>query len=311
MPPVKRAVYGVAVAVLALWPVSAVAAPTPSPSLQSILAAAPSAYTTAVNGPFSGNITAAAFAESWGQDSAQASSELNTDGFVAGYGILVGDRATGRIMEEWVLAFTGQSGALRFMGADNRRNVTDTTFQHVDTHTGLGPYYYGVHMATTSPVLVLDGFEFVKGNDMFGIAFYSPKDDVLAVATAQSQKQYDAAPASTISSDDWPENQAPPSRGTTFGEFSPTVAISILALCALFGAGIFLAMRRRETSRLAGAPQPVQQMSGDGNFWWGGSSWISVNDVAPPWSQRSPDGAYWWDGRAWRPVPGAVQLTPR
>jgi hypothetical protein len=312
---VKRSLYPLytsAAILAALWPVAAGATASPSPSLETILASPPAAYSTPVNGPYNGHLTAGQYGQSCGQDAARCTSELGNDGFVDGFGTMVADRATGRIMAEFVLAFSGQSGALRFLGADNQRNVSDAAFVHVDTHSGLGSYYYGVHMAQASPALVLDGFEFVKGNDMFGVAFYSVHDDVLALATAQAKAQYDDAPASTISSNDWPENQAPPNTGASLGDVSPTVLIAILALGVLLAGGVFLGMRRKESAAAGGGFAPVQpRMSEDGNFWWGGSSWVSINDVAPPWAQRSPDGAYWWDGRGWRPVPGAAQLTPR
>lgn len=308
---VKRSlypVYAAAAAVLAAWPVVAVAAPSPSPSLQTILAPGPAAYKTPVHGTVSGPMTAAQYAQIWGKDAAAAQSELEKDGYIDGYGVMLADTASGRIMAEYVIAFSGQSGALRFAGANNQRDVTNAAFQHVDTSSGLGPYYYGVHMAQASPALVLDSFDFVKGNDMFGVDFISNRDDVVAVATAQAESQYAAAPASTIPTNNWPENQAPPNTSVGLGDLSPTVWMAILGLGVLLAGGVFLAMRRKEAAGFA----PVQQrMSDDGNFWWGGSSWVSVEDVAPPWAQRSPDGAYWWDGRGWRPVPGAAQLTAR
>ena len=306
---VKQPLYSLlalSVASVAVWPVMAAAAPTPSPSLQSILAPVPAAYSTPVKGPYAGQITAAQYAQAWGKDSANAQSELATDGFVDGYGLLLADTASGRVMAEYVIAFTGQSGALRFMGANNQRDVNNVAFQHDDTNTGLGPYYFGVHMAQASPALVLDSYDFVKGNDMFGVDFFSSRDDVLALATTQAQKQFDAAPASSIPPDDWPENQRPAGAASGF-EMNQTVVIAIVALGVLLAGGIFMAMRRRE----AGGARPMQpQMSADGNFWWGGSNWISVTEVAPPWAQRSPDGAFWWDGRGWRPVPGALPVAP-
>lgn len=312
MPPVKRSLYIASTALLALWPLSAAAdGPSPSPSLDSILAPAPAAYNTPVKGTVSGQMTAAQYAQSWGKDAATAQSELETDGYISGYGVIMADTASDRIMAEYVIAFTGQSGALRFMGANHQRDLKSDNFQHLDPSSGLGAYYYGVHMAQASPALVLDSFDFVKGNDMYGVDFFSAKDDVVAIATAQAQKQFEAAPASTIPSNDWPENQAPPNSASGV-ELNQTVVIAIVALGVLLAGGIFLAMRRREAAGFGAAPAQLQpQMSADGNFWWGGSNWISVNDVAPPWSQRSPDGAFWWDGRGWRPVPGAVQLTPR
>jgi hypothetical protein len=38
------------------------------------------------------------------------------------------------------------------------------------------------------------------------------------------------------------------------------------------------------------------QFSGDGNWWWDGSQWVST---------LSPDGHYRWNGTAWEPAPPA------
>ena len=295
---------------MAMLPMSAAAASSPSPSLDQTLAPAPSGYTAPVKGPYSGAMDANHFAQAWGTDSAKAESELNRDGFVAAYGLMVGDRALtpSHVMAEFVAAFTGQSGALRFLGANKTDAQADGHFQHFDSASGLGPYYFGVHASQASPPIVLDAFEFVKGNDLYGVAFYSNRDDVLAVATTQSQKQFDLAPAQTVSTNDWPENQAPPSRDNPLANVSQPLLIAAVVIVVIGGAGAFLMMRRNERARPAAAP--VQEMSPDGNFWWGGSSWVSAAEVAPPWAQRSPDGAFWWDGRGWRPVPGATPVAP-
>jgi hypothetical protein len=309
---VKRGLYGVAAGLMALLPMSAFAAsPTPnlSPSLDQILAPAPSGYATQVKGPYSGPMDANQLAQAWGDKSATIESELERDGFVAAYGQMLADRTATHVMAEFVIAFTGQSGALRFLGADKTETEASAQFQHMDNATGLGPYYFGVHETQASPPVVLDGFEFVKGNDLFGVGFYSTKDDVLALATAQSQKQFGLAPAQTISTNDWPENQAPPSRDNGLADIQQPLLIAAIAVLVVGGAGAFLWMRRSETARPS--PAPAQEMSPDGNFWWGGSSWVSSAEVAPPWAQRSPDGAFWWDGHGWRPVPGAAPVAPR
>jgi hypothetical protein len=310
---VKRGLYGVVFGLMALVPISAAAdaSPTPNltPSLDQTLAPAPSGYTTPVKGPYSGAMDASQFALTWGTKSATAESELDRDGFVAAYGTMFADRTASHVMAEFVIAFTGQSGALRYLGADKTETELSDQFQHIDTANGLGPYYFGVHETQASPPVILDGFEFVKGNDLFGVGFYSTKDDVVALATTQAQKQFDLAPAQTISSNDWPENQAPPSRDTGLGDMGQPLLIAAVVIVVLGGAGVFLLMRRGETARPA--PALTQEMSPDGNFWWGGSSWVSSADVAPPWAQRSPDGGFWWDGHAWRPVPGAAPVAPR
>jgi hypothetical protein len=287
------------------------ASPTPnlSPSLDQTLAPAPSGYTSPVKGPYAGAMDASQLAQTWGDKSATAESELDRDGFVAAYGRMVADATASHVMAEFVIAFTGQSGALRFLGADKTETEASEQFQHVDTATGMGSYYFGVHETQASPPVVLDGFEFVKGNDMFGVGFYSTKDDVLALATAQAQKQFELAPAQTISSNDWPENQAPPSRDNGLADIQQPLLIGAVVIVVIGGAAAFLFMRRSETARAA--PAPAQEMTPDGNFWRFGAAWVPSAEVAPPWAQRSPDGAFWWDGHTWRPVPGPTPVAPR
>lgn len=297
-------------AVAAAFPLSALADPSPSPSLDSVLAPLPTAFATTVNSHTQGNFTAADYATTWGTNSAQAESELSKDGFVAGYGLQKADATSGRIAIEYVMAFTGQSGALRFIGTVNVEEMADTAYVHADTATGLGSYYYGYHLVSTSPALVLDAFEFVKGNDMFEIAFASSRDDVLALTVAQAQKQFDAAPAATIPLGDWPENQAPPSSTGVFADLGPGVVIGAAVIVLLFGAAVFVWMRRNELKPVV-PPPPKQELTADGKFWWNGTYWIATSEMAPPWAQRSPDGAFWWDGHAWQPVPRPVSPAMR
>lgn len=298
-------------AAAAAFPLAALADPSPSPSLDTILAPAPAAYTAPVNTHTSGNFTAADYATTWGSDAAgRAQSELEKDGFVAGFGVAKADTASGRFMIEYAMAFTGQSGALRFMGSDQVENQSDSHYVHADTAAGIGSYYFGVHEAQASPVIVLDAFEFVKGNDLFGVGFASSHDDVLALATAQAAKQFDAAPAATIPPGDWPENQAPPNSGGVFTDLGPGVVIGAAVIVLLFGAAVFVWMRRNELKPVV-PPPPTQELTADGKFWWNGTYWIATSEMAPPWAQRSPDGAFWWDGHAWQPVPRPVSPAMR
>lgn len=298
---VKRRLYSATIALLALAPASALAA-SPSPGLDTVLTAAPAGYTAPITSEFNGHMTANQFSQSW-TNSNRSVTELNNDGFVDAYGRAVGDPGSGRIMVEFVIAFGGQSGALRFMGIDHVESTADPAYQHEDSAGGLGPYYYGFHGAQSSPALAVDAFEFVKGNDMFGVGFFSSRDDVLALAVAQAKKQYEAAPASTISPNDWPENQAPPGTGSGFAGLGQGVIIGIVVIGALVVAAAFFVMRRNEGRSTK--PAVTQEMTADGNFWWNGTAWIATTDYAPPWAQRSPDGAFWWDGQRWRPMPAA------
>lgn len=307
----RLGLLGLASAVAAAaFPMPALAEISPSPSLDSILAPPPATYTTQVNSHTQGNFTAADYAQTWGTDSARAESELSRDGFVSGFGLEKADPTSARIVIEYVMAFTGQSGALRFLGTVNVEQVASSAYVHADTATALGSYYYGWHLVSTSPALVLDAFEFVKGNDIFVAAFASARDDVLALAVAQAEKQYTAAPPATIPPGDWPENQAVNSGGGVFGDIGPATVIGIAVILLLFGAGVFVWMRKNELKPVIPAA-PKQEMTADGQFWWNGTYWIATSEMAPPWAQRSPDGSFWWDGHAWQPVPRPVVPVAR
>jgi hypothetical protein len=272
---------------------------SPSPSLDSILAPVPGAFTAPVGGPLQGHITLSGFATTWGSDAARAESELGNDGYVDGYGLMRGDTASGHNLVEFVLAFTGQSGALRFLGSDIAESKTNSGYRHSDSMSGIGPYYYGVHGAAGSPTTYLDAFEFVKGNDLFGVALYSPRDDVLDWAMAQAKQQYDVAPAQTISPNLWPENRNVDSGGG-FSPDSGQVLIGIVVVCLLGAAAVFVWMRKSELQPAVQSPK--QEMTADGQFWWDGASWVASSEMPPPWARRSPDGAFWWDGHSWQRV---------
>ena len=291
-------------AVLALAPAAlADGSPTLNPSLQSILAPPPVTYTASIQSPLVGNFGASAFAATWGADASIGLNDLELDGFVAGYGLAKVEPSSGRLLEEAVMAFTGQKGALRFLASDDRENKTDSHFQHTDPAAGLGPYYYGVHEAQASPPEVLDGFEFVKGNDMFVVGLFAAHDDaLLAYAQSQAKAQYDAAPNSTIPPPLWVENQAATAGDQGFNLGSgPEIFIGLAVVAVLAAAGVVVWMRQNELK--PEKPKVAQQMTADGQYWWNGTYWIATSEYAPPWAQRSKDGAFWWDGHAWQAVP--------
>jgi hypothetical protein len=281
-------------------PLAALGDASPSPSLDSVLAAVPSEYTAPVHGPFEGHITVNGFASTWGPDAARGANELGLDGFVDGYGVMRSDATSGRFVVEFVLAFSGRSGALRFLGSDNAENRADAGYQHSDSMSGVGPYYDGVHGTTASPPMYLDAFEFVKGNDLFGVAFYSPRDDVLAFATEQARAQYAAAPEQTIPSSQWPENRSVDTGGG-FGVSDGQLLFGIVVIGLLAAGAVFVLMRKSELR--PATPAASREMTSDRKFWWNGTYWVATSEMAPPWAQRSPDGAFWWDGHAWQQMP--------
>jgi hypothetical protein len=289
---------------LALAPLTALATPNPNPSLDKVLAEPPSSDFTELTGsPLNGKFTAHDWAALSGNsaNAAQTEATLNGDGFVDGFGKTWAQASSGHALIEAVMAFSGGRGAQRALTRMEASDKSDSTYQSADTATGVISYY-GAHFVDTSNQLIEDLFAFVKGNDVFGIAFFSSKDDVLDAATRQVQAQYSRAPGLTIPRSQWPENA------------SPNASISIGILGASFGFVVlvmgfvtFLVLRRRKPQPAAAyasyVPELSPQMSPDGNYWWDGQSWRDAAQFVPPDAQRSSDGAYWWDGHTWRTVP--------
>lgn len=298
---------------LAFAPASALAdgSPTLNPSLPSTLAPPPDSYTATASGRLQGNFRASDYAATWGSDATIGLNDLQVDGFVAGYGLAKADTATGRIMAEFVMAFMGQRGAVRFLASEKAENLASPHFQHTDPAAGLGNDFFGVREAQASPPLLVDAFEFVKGNDLFGVGLFAAKDDsLLARAQLQAIAQYNAAPAATIPQDLWLENQAATAGDTGFSLGSgPEIFIGLAVVAALLAVGVFVWMRQRELE--PEKPKVLQQMTADGQYWFNGTYWIATSEMAPPWAQRSKDGAFWWDGRMWQAVPRAPAPTRR
>ncbi len=320
MPRVNRLIYAATIAAaasLSLLPASVSAAATPSPSLDTVLAAPPATdFNEMTTSPLHGRFTAKDFAALSNNSSAAAETEatLNRDGFVDGFGKTWAEASSGHALIEAVLAFSGGRGAQSALTSMEASDKADTSYKKADTISGITPYY-GAHFVDSSNQVVEDFFAFVKGNDIFAMAFVSSKDDVLAAAVKQAQAQYASAPSSTIPSSQWPENTG------TASSF-PVAAVSVGAIVVLLAlaAGGFFLLRRRTPQMTpayaaAGAPAayaaPVEvQMSPDGNYWWDGQAWRDASQEAPSHAQRSPDGAYWWDGRTWRAVPAAAPAAP-
>ena len=348
---VMRAVCAVPAIALVLLPLSAAAAspsPTPpvrlSPTLDHVLVAPPSGYTVLTgSGLQNGHFTTHDWTQDFGAKAAEGQRLLGQDGFVDGYNVTWASQSTRHILNEFVLAFAGGKGAAEWFAYQKGYDTSTPQFQHADSLSGI-PQYYGVHETQSSVYgqAYLDGFLFLKGNDLIGVAYISLNDDNLSFATAQAKSQYAAAPASTIPPAQWPENANPgpasesPVAATSSGGLGNALPYALIIGAALvaigLGAALLLMRVRRSSSPAAAAPPlapvtgpapvaPVaaapfagaaaaspaatlpQQMSVDGNYWYDGERWVDVNQDAPPFAQRSPDGAFWWDGYSWRPVP--------
>lgn len=303
---VNRLIYALpaaAVAALALSPLTAAATASPSPSLDQVLAAAPSGYTELTTGGLHGQFTAHdwAITNATGSDATETENTLNHDGFVDGYGKLWAQAAASHALFEAVMAFSGGQGAHRALTAFEVSTKAEQGYKHPDTLSGIDTYY-GAHVVDPSSGAIVDEFNFVKGNDVFFVALGSQKDDVLQLATTQAKAQFDSAPESTIPTSQWPEN-ASGSSGSGFPAAGLGAIIGIIV--AVVAVIVFLARRRATPTPMmvgAGAVGGIQ-LSQDGNFWWDGQTWRDASREVPPTAQRSSDGTLWWDGRTWRPVP--------
>jgi hypothetical protein len=304
----NRLLYAVVGAAVALMPLVVAASPSPTPTLDTLLAAPPSGFQELTTSTFHGSFSAHDYATVSDPTKATAiEATLTHDGFVGGYGKTWVQQAATHALLEAVIAFTGGHGARDWLTAAEAGDKSDPSYVHADSMSGIDTYYGGhFNYATTSTVG--DFFSFVKGNDVFLLGFVSRKDDVLNLATAQAKAQFDSAPADTIPSSQWPENAT---HGLAFNVGVLIVPIIVVILLIVFIAVVI--SRRRATPAMVPAAVPGMgvaaatpatiQMSADGRFWWDGQAWKDTEQEIPPNAQRSGDGQSWWDGRGWRPVP--------
>jgi hypothetical protein len=309
----KSRVFVAFAATLALAPLNAHSASNPNPALATILAAPPASdYAELPSSQLNGSFGARDWANLSGDSSTAIETEatLNRDGFVDGFGkawqqsSALASPPHGLV--EAVMAFTGGRGANSALTSMEASDKSDSGYRNADTVSGISRYY-GAHFVRPSSQGVEDLFAFVKGNDLFAIAFFSSRDDVLADATRQIEAQYNSAPGSTIPRSEWPENANPvtslPVALFTAGIGLIVVVVGVLALVLL---------RRRSpapTIYASFAPPLSTQLSPDGKFWWDGAKWQDATLSVPPGAQVSSDGAYWWDGKAWRAMPAPPPVS--
>ena len=300
------AVPAVALAALSLSPVTA--APTPSPSLDRVLAAPPTGYieltTPALNGQFDAHGWATTVAT--GSDATATENTLKRDGFVDGYIKAWAQSAAGHGLVEAVMAFNGGQGARKALTALEASDKADVSYKHADIVAGIDPYY-GAHLYDPATDVFGDLFVFAKGNDVFFVIVTSPKDDVLSLATDQAKAQFEAAPANTIPAAQWPENRSVTGALPVVG--LGAIIVIIVAVVVVVGV---LATRRHGTAvpamvGVVGYGAGPVQLSQDGYYWWDGQAWRDASREVPPTAQRSADGHYWWDGGKWRSMPETPQ----
>lgn len=284
----------------------AAAPPTPSPTLDKVLAPAPGSDFVEADATsasvMEGAFTAREYAAKTnaGQQT-QVQASLERNGFVGGYGRTWVQRGTGHVLIEAVLAFDGGRDAKKWLAAAQLSDKADTRYQHPVAAPGIANYY-GAHMAGGD--LFTDAFGMVKGNDYFWVISISRQDDLGSAGAAQAKAVYDFAPGYTIPPSEWPESATTP-RGLAYELGKLTGDILLIAF--LLGVVVLLvALVRRSIRRAAihsnGSTAAIQ-LSPDGNYWWDGKRWRDTAREVPPWARRSTDRNLWWDGRHWRPVP--------
>lgn len=294
-----RLIFAIGLAAVALLPTVALATPSPSPSLDGVLAAPPTSdyveLASTTPGIFEGSFDAHGYVTLNGTPEPTSDQKtLENDGFLSGYGRTWVQRATNHVLVEAVLAFNGGDGADKWLRQSEVADKALPSYKSSLTVDGISSYY-GEHLYDSSQNVYSDGFAMVKGNDGFIVVFASHKDDLGTVAPTQTKKVYDAAPDVTIPRSDWPSTPTA-SFAYNFGFLLGPLVLVALILGVI---GFFVARSRRGRVAMVSAVQ----MSPDGGYWWDGQSWRDAQREAPPYAQRSADGAYWWDGARWRPMP--------
>jgi hypothetical protein len=313
-----RLVVFIGVCVLALQPALALVVPTPSPSLDGILAAPPAAdfKELTTEGVFAGAFDAKGYVTISGTpDPDNDQKTMEHDGFLSGFGKTWVQSSKNHVMVEAVLAFTGGDGASRWMRQAEAADKKLPSYKSALTISGVAGYY-GAHLFDATSGLYSDGFVLVKGNDAFLIVFASRKDDLGETAPTQAKKQFDGAPESTIPKAQWPESTVAKA-ALDVAKVGVGVIVGVLILALLVGAALIMRSRRRPALLAVPAgggyvapiavatpavPTSTIQMSDDRRSWWDGMNWRDAEREIPPGAQRSTDGQFWWDGQAWRPI---------
>lgn len=289
-----------AVVLVAFAAPATAASPSPSPALSTVLIAPGGSYAESTNPQDDGPLDPATYA---GSDSLLLA-ELQRDHWVQGYVRTWTDQK--HLVVEEIVAFDGHRDAVKWLATFKSESTSQYLVRPL-TADGVDSYFGG-HYANPSKPLYLDEGVFLKGNDFFSVSAFSQADDLGDVATTQAKRQFDAAPAYSISPNQWPENA---------GRSSLNLSAVVLPLA--IGGGAFLVLlvvgalvvvvvaTRRRPPQLVAAPATAAAegplMSQDGRYWWDGQAWRDAAKEAPPDALRSADGYYWWDSRTWRPLP--------
>ena len=299
--PLSRLIASATAAAVALLPVAAFASPSPSPSLDTLLAAPPASdyqedtQDIALEGSFGLNDYVSFLGPA---DPSGTQTTLQRDGFVSGFGRSWIQQASSHLLLEIVIAFSGASGAKKWLGTSEKLDEADRYYKNGISISGVETAY-GVHFADPSTPAYADVAYFVKGNDYFIIGLVSPADDLGDSASTQTRRQYDNAPAYTIQPSQWPESArsilADPLKYAPTAAYMLGPAVLVALLLSLL---MLIILRRRPRARSAAGIE--LHMSPDGRYWWDGQIWRESSQDMPPNALRSDDGNYWWDGGEWR-----------
>ncbi|HYS98514.1 MAG TPA: hypothetical protein VEM94_08955 [Candidatus Dormibacteraeota bacterium] len=301
--PLSRLIASAAAAAmtLALLPVTAFAAASPSPSLDTLLAAPPASdYKEDTQGlALEGSFGLKDYVDFLGPaDPSGTQTTLQRDGFVSGYGRSWVQQASSHLLLEIVIAFSGGSGAKNWLGTSQELDKADQFYKSAMSITGIETAY-GVHFADPTTPAYADVAYFVKGNDYFIIGLVSGADDLGDSAPSQTRRQYDTAPPYTIPPSQWPESArsilTDPLKFVTPAAYVLGGAVAVAVLAALI---VLLVWRRRPRAHHTAAIE--LHVSPDGRYWWDGHAWRESSHEIPPNALRSDDGNYWWDGGEWR-----------
>ena len=199
---IVRGLCALAVAALAMTPIAALAASSPSPAaLRAALAdpidrnfiEADVGTAGTLEGPFDAE-SYASYYELAGLDVQTAQGlarSLRSNGFVGGYGRQWYQPRATEYLGELVMGFTRSSGASSIASASKIRYGKDQGFQSfVDPHLSKGSFAVTDSSGGYQWTVVI----FLKGNNLFAVVQGSTDDFMTDQALAQARRAYDYAP---------------------------------------------------------------------------------------------------------------------
>jgi hypothetical protein len=201
---ISRRLCALAVAALAMTPIAALAATSPSPAtLRAALAdpidrnfiEADVGTAGTLEGPFDAESYASYF-ELAGLDAQTGQSlvrSLHSNGFVAGYGRQWYQTGASEYLGELVMGFTRSSGASSIASATKIRYQQDRGYQSfIEPHLSKGSFAVTAASGGYQWTSVI----FLKGNNLFAVVQGSTGDFMTDQTLAQARRAYDFAPFS-------------------------------------------------------------------------------------------------------------------